>query len=298
MDCRDLDPESHDVIWYLQEVVRPRRKTNKVLGTRIYPVSLRDLAEGVGVKEKDIRSHLYALEDHGFVRFFQETSGVGVGESSCTCGGRRASVDRRTSTTLTRSASSGEEGGEWEDVHGPKVRTARNTREIGVDSFWSEPQWISREDRLRERREARREKLQEKLQTIRSRDPNTLNSDELAFLFGWGMFEHQLWATKVPGAVNHRALATNISRWITEGSSPLLIREMIEVFVKDRRMLADGDVAWKVFVNRRALLARRAHNRVRSQAPDDLGWNDPYDDGDDDDDLGWGESQATTNPEH
>lgn len=292
MDCSRLDPESHDVLWHLQEEVGLRRKPNPQRGTRIYRTTVQRIHKALKIEYNDIPELLRDLETHGFVRFFEDNKSMGEGELGCTCSGRRASVARRTTTDLTRSASSGEEDGEWEDAKGPKVQGfAPNAREAELC-----------QETLKERNQRRqREKLEQHEERIRqafAKRPEDLNSHDLALIFRHLLVQHQLWASAPPGSVNHKALASNFAQWIREGTDPAFIREMIEVFVKDRRMLADGDVAWKVFVNRRALLARRAHNRVRSQAPDDLGWNDPYDDGDDDDDLGWGESQAITNPEH
>ena len=85
------------------------------------------------------------------------------------------------------------------------------------------------------------------------------------------------------GLVHRKALGQNISSWIRDDRvPPYVVREMIEVFVEDTRLLMRPKPAWKTFINRRATLEQQARRRLGAEyettvvAPStpDLGWSE------------------------
>ncbi|MFN2347134.1 MAG: hypothetical protein ABR616_15655 [Dermatophilaceae bacterium] len=254
---------------------------NKALGVRKYRTTLTKIADHLHESRDTIRAHLEDLERLGFLVFFSDKSTLGEGDHACVCRERRASVVPTTTPYGTRSKRSGEEDREGEESVGPKVPFRREAP--------------ARETILPKKIDLDRARREERLALIECKHSEDLNSNDLAILFWDRVKRYSSWTSHVPGAINHTALARTFAEWIRDGSPPELIREMIEVFARDRKFQAEGDVAWKVFINKRALLAQRAANRVKSRT-DDLGWDDPLES--DDTDLGWGDAEKYTNPEH
>lgn len=263
MDCSELSHEEHEILKALKFGTTLRRRPSAKTGIRMYRTTVSDLSKLVDLSPSKLRDHLVDLETSGFLTYF-DYGGVGEGDRTCICERRDASVATRPPripSTLCQEGEGGEGGAAGQKgPKGPKGHRARRAREAEL-----------REERLR---------------VILEKDPERLNSNDLAHLFRHRLQEQDDWASRVPGNVSHIPLAKNIASWIREGTSPAVIREMIEAFVHDPKLLAEGDLAWKVFVNRRAVLASRAYRTVVLHS-DDLGWGEVRGSIDDDDDLGW-----------
>lgn len=77
----------------------------------------------------------------------------------------------------------------------------------------------------------------------------------------------------VPDAINYRILASVLGRWIKDGTSPHLIRSMMDDYAASGQRTA-GVPAWKSFLASRALLAR-ASDEADDRSFQDKIMNDP-----------------------
>lgn len=128
-----------------------------------------------------------------------------------------------------------------------------------------------------------------------------LTSFDLAYILGYrireaGRSDPNANSWVKAGAVSQDPTRKQIAAWMRDdGVEPRIIREMIEVFVSDPRLLNQPLPAWKTFVNQRARLESAARRRLGGFASRRRSVESETED------LTWGDvqrRQQTSNPEH
>ena len=270
-----MDPQVHLAAFYITKRGWKRH-------SRIYRATVDHVADELEITRREAVDLLEDMAAADWIEFGDDKrirKPSGVEEELCGC----KLVDMRSSLPIgcepgrpRTHSEQREEGGSGEDWK-PSSEGARAPRAIARTRERSAPRSRAPRQTAGQRRETALEKPVDNLTAwdltyILKHRIREVGRDNPA-VDGWVQ----------AGAVVEGPVRKNIALWLREdGVPPRVVREMIEVFVEDTRLLAREGQAWKTFLNRRATLEEKARRRlgaehettvVGSSTPD-LGWSE------------------------
>lgn len=274
MDCCDLDPESHTILAHLDKVGWRRNER------RLYKTTRQKVADNLGINRGPAYELLMDLERLGFI-VLPGDNRVGHpedrGDSSlCSCqedfsvdtlGRDRLGSDADRPRTHSKQRS-GAERGSGRDARPPSEGGSASRTSRASETCEEVPDEVPPEPP-----ESSPSKAQRRREAALSKSVENLNSFDLAYLLSYRIREVGRTSRSADGwvragAVSHTPLRAAIARWMREDRvEPEVIREMIEVFVEEQRLLEQPFPAWKTFIRHRAQLESDARRRLGGYDP-------------------------------
>lgn len=274
MDCRYLDADSHTVLAYLDKAGWRRNER------RLYRTTVQNISDDLVLPWPSVLALLSDLERDGFVaipgdgRIQHPEDRDDSPLCSCqkvfsidTLGRDRLGSDADRPRTHSKQRS-GAERGSGRDARPPSEGGSASRTSRASETCEEVPDEVPPEPP-----ESSPSKAQRRREAALSKSVENLNSFDLAYLLSYRIREVGRTSRSADGwvragAVSHTPLRAAIARWMREDRvEPEVIREMIEVFVEEQRLLEQPFPAWKTFIRHRARLESDARRRLGGYDP-------------------------------